>query len=224
MEQTKMKTGDRIEIMPRDKSIGKSYVSKLEQVIDETTMDLHVPIAYGYLVKLPLEKPYSFIFYTENGMMRTDAQIESYFAEDGFQMMRIKLLTKTERYQRREYFRFDCSLPMKFGEVAEDYDIARDKPTPDMFIGTVKNISAGGVNFVSNHEIEMNALVKCVIPLGEVDFLTLAHVLQRQEMRDAEQKFRYRVMFLDLTALEKDKIVKYVFSEQRKALRKNKER
>jgi c-di-GMP-binding flagellar brake protein YcgR len=110
---------------------------------------------------------------------------------------------------------------MQFGEVAEDYDIARDKPKPEMHEGMANDLSAGGVCFVSNHEMEINSRVKCVLPIGD-DFFTLGIVMHRQNMRDAIYKYQYRVMFMDLTALEKDKIVKYIFAEQRKVLRKAK--
>jgi c-di-GMP-binding flagellar brake protein YcgR len=215
-----IKMGDRVEIMPRDNKPGKSYASKVEQVVDDNTVELHVPISYGYLVKLPLDTPYAFLFYLDNGMMRAEAEIESYFTEDGFQMMRVRLITETKKYQRREYFRFECSIGLQFGVLPDHYDIARDIPKPEMFSAIARDISAGGACIVSNHDVEVKSRVKCIIPLGGDDFITFGKILHCHTMRNMPYRYEYRVLFVDLTASEKERIVKYIFTEQRKALRR----
>jgi len=220
MSKNGIKMGDRVEIMPRDNRAGKSYSSKVEQVVDENSVELHVPISYGYLVKLPLDTPYAFLFYTDNGMMRAEAVIESYFAEDGFQMMRIKMITEAQKYQRREFFRFECSIHMKFGILSESYDIARDRPKPEMIDALAKDISAGGICFVSNEDVDVKSRIKCIIPLADDDFYTFGMIMHRNTLRDNPFKYQYRVRFMDLTISEKERIVKYIFTEQRKALRR----
>ena len=219
MNKSNIKMGDSVEIMPRVKT-GKPYNSKVEQLVDENIALLHVPISYGYLIKLPLDKKYTFTFHTDNGMVRTEAVIEDYFAENGFQMMRIRMLDEAEKYQRREFFRFECNLPFEFGALAVGYDIARDKPKPEMFPALAKDISAGGICFVSNHKVEVKTRIKCIIPMEGDDFITFSIIMHRQKLHDMHYKYQYRSMFVDLSSLEKERIVKYIFTEQRKALRR----
>ena len=218
MKKSSIKMGDRVEIVPHDRKNAESYASKVEQVIDESIAELHVPISYGNLIELPLNTPHVFTFYTDNGMMRTDAVIEKFFVVDGFKMMRIKMLNEAQKYQRREFFRFECSIHFHLGVLADAYDIARDRPKPEMHPALTRDISAGGVCFTSSIDAEVKARVKCQIPLGGDDFTTFGIVIHRQELREMHFKFMYRVMFMDLTASEKDRIVKYIFTEQRKAL------
>ena len=220
MKKNSIKMGDRVEIMPCDNTRGKSFTSKVEQVIDDNTIDLLVPISYGYLIKLPQDKPYAFNFYTDNGIMRMEATIENYFAEDGFQMMRIKTLTEAQKYQRREFFRFECSIYLRFGILADEYDIARDEPKPEMYEALAKDISAGGICFMSNHETGVKERVKCKIPLGSDVLYTFGVIMYCQKLQDMPYRYQYRVIFSELTSLEKDRIVKYIFIEQRKALRR----
>ena len=218
MKKSSIKMGDKVEIIPSGIITGKTYTSKVEQLIDDNIAELHVPISYGSLVKLPLNTPHAFTFYTDNGMMRTEAVIEDYFILDGFKMMRIKMLNEAQKYQRREFFRFECSIHFNFGVLADAYDIALDKPTPEMHPALTRDISAGGMCFMSNLDAEIKSRCKCQIPLGGDDFTTFGIIMHRQQLRDMHYKFQYRVMFMDLTAMEKDRIVKYIFTEQRKAL------
>lgn len=223
MLEDNIKMGDRIEIYQKDrKASSKFYVSKVEQVLDKDKLVVHVPISYGNLIKLPPDTIYSFLFFTDKGMLRLDAVIKEYFVEDGFYMMNVQMQTAAQKFQRREFFRFECSLHINIGVVDDSYDIATDTPRPAMFDCVAKDISAGGVRFATNTDMDVNAKVKCVMPLGGDTFLTLGKVLQKQEFKQSEYKYQYRVMFLDLTTMEKEKIVKYIFVEQRKALRNRK--
>ncbi|MDR2904150.1 MAG: flagellar brake protein, partial [Clostridiales bacterium] len=116
-----IKVGDRLEIAQlREHKLEKTYVSQVEHVLLEDEIVVHVPISYGQIVKLSLKERYSLLFFTERGMIRFDAEIMGYSKEQDLHFMTVKLLSEGERIQRREFFRFNCLLPIKFAVIHDD--------------------------------------------------------------------------------------------------------
>ncbi len=213
-----LKIGDRVEMtLLKDKSINKVFISQVEEIIDESHLILHTPITYGKLVKLPTDLGYSCLFLTGKCMLRYDTMILEYFKKDGFHLMRVQLTSDGEKIQRRDFFRFECLLPIKFALINDDVE---EEVAPDMHEGIIKDVGGGGLRFVTNVEMPESGEIKCLIMLNSEYLLMVAKILSRQYFPKSSYKYQYRCIFIGVLPSEQEKIVRYIFNEQRKNLRR----
>ncbi len=214
----KINIGDRIEItVKREKALAKCYISQVVNILDGEHVVVHAPISYGKIIKLSNKEDYSFLFITDKTMTRFDSRILGYFKENNFILMKIKLTSKGERIQRREYFRFACLLPLKFSVISDDISIVDSK---QMFEAVIKDVSGGGIRFVSNHNVKKDTKIKCLLLFNSDYLITIAKVLNVQEFPKSVYKYEYRASFIGILPEEQDRIVQFIFEEQRKDLQK----
>ena len=210
-----IKIGDRIEIRSvRD--LGKAYISQVEEIIDHEHLLVHVPISYGKLVKLSEGATHRFLFFTDEGMIRFDASVIDYTKAKDFHLMRIKILTEGEKMQRRNFFRFACLLDFKYAIISDDA-IYGGTESP-MYNGIIKDIGGGGVRFVCNDPAEEGSRIKCLILLNDDYFIVIGKVLQKQYFPKATYKYQLRAIFTGILPIEQERIVQFIFSEQRKVI------
>ncbi len=210
-----IKTGDRVEIaFERDTSHQKTYVSMVEHVINKQQLMLHMPVSYGKIIKLPLVENYVITVYTDGGMILFNARIESYTKEEQFNVMIMNLTSGGEKKQRRGFFRFDCLLPIQFTYLNED------GVESSAVQGIAKDISGGGIRFVSNEDVPDKVNFKVVIMLNDDFLITVGKILVKQTFPKSNYRFQYKAQFTNMNAEEQEKIVKYIFDEQRKMMQR----
>ncbi len=215
-----IKTGNRVEIyLVSEKDDNFKYTSLVEKNYGNGKLLLYIPMMYGKIIRLPAGNEYLFVFVTETGMIKYQAVISDYIYEDDFNFMLVEIVSEIEKIQRREFFRFDCVLPLRF--INTDHE---GKEKDDCFFeGTVRDLGEGGIKFLSNAEIEVDSKIKFFITLNFECAASTGIILQRQEYPKSDFKYQYRAQFQDLNDDEKDKILKYIFFEQRFKARKDRE-
>ncbi len=218
-----IKIGDRLEIsLKRDNELGRIYVSQVSNILDTTQVTVMMPISYGKLVKLPIGPGFMAIFFTEKGMLRFDVSVVKYIKEDQFNMVVLKLESGGEKMQRRNFFRYQCMLPMKFSVINEtDLESeGKDEVISEMFDGITKDMGGGGVRFVTNAEIDGKATINVIIMLGDKEYcVAIAKVLYTLRFPTSAYKFQYRTKFVSILPEEQEKIVQFIFNQQRKKQR-----
>lgn len=216
-----IKTGNRVEIsFVLEDGRDIRYTSLVEENYEDGKLLLYIPMVYGKIIKLPVDEEYIFTFITEAGIIKCSAVIKEYVYINDFNFMIVQINSEIERIQRREFFRFDCVLPLKFILFSED-DSSDEE---NCFLeGSVKDISEGGIRFLSNEDIEVGEKIKFFITLNYECAIVKGVILHKQEYPKSNFKFQYRTQFFDLDAEEKDKILKYIFFEQRFKARMDRE-
>jgi len=210
--------GDKIEItLRRDKSRITVYMSQVMDInAEENTVVCSLPILGRKLIKLPLGSAYHFLFFTSGGMTRYDVSVLEIFNEDKLHLMRVKLESVGEKEQRRGHFRLSKNLPLKFSVIDKtDEDAILNMSLDDMPVGITKDISGSGIRFVSNENIEEGARIRCVLLIDNEPFIAIAKIVYTVVLKDATYKYQYRVKFVSVLPEEQDRLVKYIFNEQR---------
>ena len=216
-----IKIGDRLEItLIREKTFGKAHVSQVEDIYDNKELLVHMPISYGQLVKLSTAESYSMLFFTEKGMIDFKADIIGYRKDKEFNFMIVRILSDGEKLQRREFFRYTCLIPLKFG-VFQDKEPEEGEEEQPLSDGIIKDLGGGGVRFVTNESVDESRMLKCVIMLGDQCVSAVGKILHKQFFPKSNYKFQYRIEFLDTSANEQEQIIQYIFREQRKEAQKN---
>ncbi|MDR1689599.1 MAG: PilZ domain-containing protein [Clostridiales bacterium] len=219
-----IKAGDRLEITKKNSKPNikpATYVSQVEEVIPaKSQVVIFSPISYGEIIRIDKDE-YTMLFYCEKGMMQFSAVGITNVKDSGQSFAVLKLTNKGERIQRRYFYRLDCIIPFKFGILERDkMNTAKRK---DLFSnvsleGIIKDISGGGIRFLSNEEIEANMYICCIIPVENEVLLPIGRVLTKQHFPKSNYKYQYRLLFEAILPEDQERIVQYVFNEQRKTL------
>ncbi len=222
-----IKPGDRVEItLPQDKEDYNTYKSQVESILQDSRVIIMVPIYYGKLVKLKLGKGYDLLFFTNNGMVRFDATILKYVKQGDFYFMIVNLDSEGEKIQRREFFRFPCIMPMKFSVLGTAEKIletdSKDKEqtgkNASFHDAIIKDISGGGLKFVTNVKVEDKYLIRSILILDGEALVTIAKVLDSIYLPKLKLNYQYRCNFIGILPTEQDRIVQYIYNAQRKKL------
>ena len=227
-----LKVGDKVEI-------GKGLLGETDfavyvsQILDfrEDEIIIAMPISEGHVVPLEVGSVMEAFFYTAQGIYKCDCRITKRGKEDNIFMCAITLLGELTKFQRREFYRLECSLAAQMIklELMEIFHYAQNKTIPEEMINqtvgaTIVDISGGGVRLLSEHKftrgdylylafnIDMN------IGLKKVEIV--AKVIQSTESPKRSRYYDTRLQFKEVAPELRDLIVKYIFEQQRKIQQK----
>ena len=213
-----IKAGDRLEISQAgDADARKVYISVVEEIIDMTTLTAHLPIEYGKLVKLDQSAVYPVLFFTEKGMLQFSVSIVEYLKTDGFSLMKLNLISEGERMQRRSFFRLNCVMPFKFSVLCNG---AEETDGRFPYEGVIKDIGGGGVRFITNNEISESANINCALVIENDEIVSQGKVLHKQHFPKSNYAYQYRVQFMGMNHYDQERIVQFVYNEQRKIVKR----
>jgi c-di-GMP-binding flagellar brake protein YcgR len=213
MLEKSIKVGNKAEIgANREEPFGQGYLSRVDGILPERKLRLLTPISRGKLVKPPVDSQQGVTFFTDNGVLSFDTVVLKYENPNNIDLMHVKLVTEGERIQRREFFRFTCSLPAKLLRI----DLIADDGT-DIFDAVVLDIGGGGAKLASKAMLHGGSRVKMAVSLLGEHMVVGASVLSAMEL-EGEYKCQCRLKFLGITPAEQEAIISFIFSEQRKSL------
>lgn len=214
------------------------YLSEIFDIKDDGTLVLQAPLDKLKLVVLDTNLRYDFTFSTDKGFLIAQGRILNHYRQGHFFLMDAELMTPPEKFQRREYFRLDCSLhatclPLGGEEFdpleITDLDEYLQENLPDYVsaaVGTILNISGGGALFMTERDLTGTefVLLKIVLDRGEEesdkDTIEIIGRILEQEKNEIAGNYRYRIMFVFRNPRFREKIVQYVFEVQRRLRRK----
>jgi len=227
--QENIKIGDRIEIKLKKEDgkqrIVKIFVSVVEDVYENNRVLIHMPVSHNKIIKLGIDKIYSMRFFTQKGIYKYNVKVLKHIDKNRFNFTLIEIVNDGTKIERRKYFRFNCTMPFKFGKLSDDETIiSYEKIDKDIILckGIIRDISEGGIRFISDRRLESGDIIKCLIMLNDSYFITLGKILIRQNLSSSNYKYQYRLIFIDIREEEKELVVGYIFEEQRRLALKNK--
>ena len=119
--------GDKVEfrdsISKEDLKLGikpKIYVSKIYDFTDEGYINVAMPISKGKLVPLERGRIFDVFFYTSKGIYQCRAKIMNRSKSDNLYSLEILLVTELQKFQRRQYFRLEKTIPIYYAELSEE--------------------------------------------------------------------------------------------------------
>jgi len=134
---------------------------------------------------------------------------------DKFPMLRFFMITDGEKVQRRNSFRFTCSLQITFNIVYDDGEQSAKTE------GLVRDLSSGGIKMVTLLNVPENALLRIDLFLDDDYVMAFGQVrMKRFSPDNPKYPYTYGISFEALPESEEERIVRYVYNEQRKLLKK----
>ena len=243
MNSNIVRPGDKIEIrilqqVEQGKKIGEmppAYYSKVENVQENGMMEVLVPTREGKVSSPPGGVRLEVVFHTKSGMYRCVAHIKNRYIKENLYLMLVEPKTPLEKFQRREFYRFECVMDMEYmmiteeeaeiekvAELKEHHRLNYPEDLPKEAIAV--DISGGGIRFVGYEPGNPGDYLMIAIRLENesMDYFLeiVGKVLICQKIESREEKYEYRVNFLMKNQKEREMIIKYIFEQERKSRQK----
>lgn len=199
--------------------IDKPFVSEFEFAQDENIAFIAAPITEGRLYPVQIGTIVMVSFIKENNLFEFEAVVLDRESKQNLAMLKIQQRGQIERIQRREFFRFDTCISIKFREI----NLRKLKLESDgIFIEAVtRDLSGGGLCIRLKEPVEVDRLLECELYIGEkVSFIGKVVRLTKYDSPQGIYKYEIGVTFENIDKLTREKIISYIFQEQRKFLKK----
>ena len=243
-----IKVGDKVDVIRlvnKHKADG-DYVVLTSKVLDydgKKELKLAMPTDKFNTVPLEVGEKNTLYFYTSSGILSATCKVRERFRENGIAMLVADMMTSPEKLQRRQFFRVGCVIDMqahllsdteiqaidsldetdreelkKLDNVIED--MAEQDPGWEM--GTIVDISGGGVRFVSRVEREKGDIALLAMKLkgssNVNEYQLLMQIVDSTKKEGPEgAMYEHRAKFVKIKGSDREAIVRFVFEEDRKS-------
>lgn len=225
--------GDKVEmkstvdvVLPDGTKGIRLYKTSVYDVLDDGRLEIVMPMEQSRLVLLPVGGEYDVCFFSHGGMYKADVRIVDRQKINGTYIILAEMLTNLHKYQRREYYRFNCIIEMEARELSKE-EIEAFKEADGAVIeekemnrGVIVDISGGGLRFVSRRLYECGNIIllsfKLPIANREKSFTLAAQVILSKEIENRRDEYENRVKFVYINNQTREEIIKYIFDEERK--------
>ena len=184
-------------------------------------------------------------FITSNGIYVCKVEVTNRFKQENMYFLAVKLISELVRDQRRQYFRLEKIRPLSYHKLIEeekkilvalatnkfDSDVERRNMMvrlktiePEETPGSMANISGGGLKFHSDQELAKGDFIRISLLLDDSDpvpYDLFAKVIYSESLPDRELKNSHRVEFINMPKEVREKIVRYIFNEERRQRQKD---
>lgn len=225
--------GDKLElkstvsvVLPDGTEGVKTYRTSVYDILEDGRLELVMPMERTKLVLLPVDGEYDVCFFSHGGMYRADVRIVDRQKINGTYILVVEMISNLHKFQRREYYRFNCVVDMTARELTgqELNAFAQGRadliPEKDMARGVIVDISGGGTRFVSRQRFHEDSviLMRFDLPIMESErpFLLAAKVVYSGEIENRKNEYENRVKFEFIDTATREEIIKYIFDEERK--------
>lgn len=238
-----IKLGMRIEISDEfvteeDRDAKPLYISQVQNLFSNGDFEIDMPIYQRQLVLLHNGSRYKFLFYGEKYNYEAIVLIKDRYKADNRYLLRVQLITQPEKVQRREYYRCCTTFDVKFHDLTESeinspqlseimnrYNGINLKPL--LTEGIVLDISGGGMKMVTKFPNEVGSYKRLIFELqleGRTEkFNICGQILSCTAKKDTVSRYENRLKFIKLDQDSRERIIRFIFEEERKLRRVSKE-
>lgn len=215
------------------------YKSQVTDIFGNDEMELSMPSEAGKLVMLPIGIRFELVFYGSNGLYRGLGIIQERYKKNNMHLLRVSLKSQLHKYQRREYYRMPCVIPMYYYDITLQHALNLPVESFQMFVdlpqigmtrkdASIVDISGGGVRFVTDTENHTDSYIMIEVRLKSEEnaksYLIPAHILSSSVSKNKKDKYENRAEFVIRDRVIREEIIRYIFDEERKIRNKERER
>lgn len=225
--------GDKLEmrsvvnvVLPDGTEGVKTYKSSVYDILDDGRIEIVMPMEKQKLILLPVDGEYDVCFFSNGGMYKANVRIVDRQKINNTYIVVAEMTTNLHKYQRREYYRFNCIIDMAVREMNEQEikafsnGLAYLIEEAEMARGVIVDISGGGLRFVSRQPYQSGNLLLMEFSLPvmgvEKEFFVAAKVIYSGEIEKRESEYENRVKFEFISNTTREEIIKYIFDAERK--------
>lgn len=231
--------GDKLELVLVDRMPGMNeeltkrvYQSKINDILSEDRLEILMPMEKTKLILLPVDAEYDMAVYSRNGLYQCFVRVVDRYKSDNMYLLVVELTSNLRRNQRREYYRFSCALEMCSRSLeAEEIEAVENSGEYNMVPGlplkrsVVVDISGGGLRFISEQKYDEGSLIYCsyhlIVNGTRKLYEIVSKVLEVKPVENRKGVFEHRVQYVNITEGVREQIIRYIFQEERKNMKKD---
>ena len=225
-----VKPGDKIDINFLHQNNGKTYKSSVFDFLGDHELEISMPTESGKMVMFNIGFECQFYFYTTKGLYTCEAVITNRYKRDNFYLLSAKMKTGLKKFQRREYFRLDCTLDFAFYKISNEVaaletteDLFEEITNPEYvdkkFLARTKDLSGGGMRFTTMESVDVGSKILTMIRLSndKIDhmFYLVSTIIACDPVEKMPDLWIVRTKFEFKNIKDRDLIIRYVFEEDR---------
>lgn len=237
----KILPGDKLDISLTNAKNDAVYKSSFSDLISEKIWEITMPVSAGRIVLLQVGEPFDFILYTSDKILLEGcAIVRKRYKKENLYFLVVELTSELKRIQRRDFFRMPCMINMRYSMLEYDENIYNSEAAfCDMiYKGTagieksplkdsvILDISGGGIRCSDKEPIEQGSFLMVHFMLNVNDteelFDLLGCVVNCEKSPD-ETRYFIRIRFIFEKIADREKIVRYVFEQERRIRRREME-
>ncbi len=224
MKLSEIKTGTKLELEAfntLNEKIDIKFVSQFETAVNEDEFIIAAPIIEGNVYPIRKGWKLNLYFLVKDNLYRIEAEVTGRKTIKNIAYLSAIKIGEIERVQRRQFFRFECSLPVRYRVM--DMEPDKNSPEETEFIKTItKDLSGGGVSLLLKERMEAGLLLECELWLTDTDKISFKGKVVRCSESEVNANYAYEagIQFYDIDYQDKEKIIKHIFTEQRKLIKK----
>lgn len=226
---TDLREGTKLEVKIYDDSGQKvklTCVSEFQWAEDDQTAVIAAPISEGIIYpvhKNTLVRAYfvdNISSYYNASLYTFKAKVLDRNINDNIELIRIKVEGDIQRIQRRQFFRFECTVPVSYRVIQSLNPIKYKEMECKETVS--KDLSGGGLCIKLTEELNKDELLECELKLGEELKINFIGKVIRLTKYDSQGKYKYEagVEFQRIHDKDRDAVIKYIFEQQRKLRKK----
>jgi c-di-GMP-binding flagellar brake protein YcgR len=213
----------------------RTYKSSVFDFISDRELEIAMPTENGRMVLFQTGLRCRLLFYTKKGLYTCDATVQKRYKKENFFVLAMRQTSNPVKFQRREFFRIDCMIDMKYIRVTEE--VAKINSTEHLFMELQKpeyigeyrkavtlDLSGGGLRFSANENIEEGSLIVTELRLTNAmmdqSYFLVTKVILCEPAAKGSEKYNVRGQFIFKNLRDRENIVRFVFDEERRIRRK----
>ncbi|RKD27766.1 c-di-GMP-binding flagellar brake protein YcgR, contains PilZNR and PilZ domains [Caminicella sporogenes DSM 14501] len=210
-----IKAGDNIEIEIINKDLDSLTIkSTVANIHSDNVIVITTPIYKGRFYPIHVGKKLNVIFCKKNrGKYYFLGEVIKRENKDKIPLLYINKTGSIRKMQRREFFRLDIILNVII-------EINNDENEVKQINAISKDISGGGIRIICKEKLNLNRLLKCIIPLDNETIELNGKVVRCQKVPDSISKYDIGIEFVDIDESIRKKIISFIFKKQRKIIKK----
>ncbi len=205
----------------------KVFDSRVVDILDEDRIEVLMPMEKTKLILLPINGAYQIRFNTGKGLFQCATKVVNRYKNGSVYLLEMQLTSPLQKYQRREFYRFMCTLDMQIRELTDNERRGIDKnkelildKNQTNYSATIVDLSGGGLRFTSATPFEPKSLVLCEYTLnrdsGVKDYHIAGELLSCKRLENNPGMYEQRVRFICLKQKEREENIQFIFEEERK--------
>lgn len=213
------------------------YKSQVYDILDNDELKILMPFDGPRVVVLPLNGSYNMCFYTCAGLFQCVGHIIDRYRSNNKLVLVVVLKTGLQKVQRREFFRLQKILDIDYRvlnenesqmeSVEEIFKHEQKEGNENSYIhGIVVDLGGGGARFISaqEHDISTYIMIKLKITVNSelIKLRVIGKIVMSEKLQNKSGQYETRVEFVRIQNQEREKLIQYIFEEERKMRQKEK--
>lgn len=184
------------------------YSSQVQDISKNGTILIDTPVYSGHLVPVRIGSIVQIIYFTKQGLFTFYAKVLNRFSGK-LALLEIMPISSVERLQRRQYFRLEKVISFTYTISGGEED--------KVYKGLIQDISGGGLRCKVDKKLEVGTIINCVFTLDQ-EITVSGKVVRYEEL--LEKGYEIGLCYVDIDEKVREKIISYIFEEQRKSRQK----